>query len=133
MVVNQSRPHGHDDMLFHICRSNDWDAAVHTKKYQGTERDRRDGFIHFSTAEQLPDTAARHFAKAADLIVLAVRHASLEPRLKWESAPYGTPFPHHYGAVESDWVVAVYPMELDPDGVHVLGFLDSKPSGKGQD
>ena len=133
MAVNQFRAYGQEDMLFHICRLEDWDSAVRTKKYLGTAREQRDGFIHFSPAAQLPDTAARHFANVAGLIVLAVRRAALEPRLKWESAPYGTPFPHHYGAVESDWVLAVYPMELDPNGVHVLGFLHGTPSGKGRD
>ena len=109
--------------LFHICRRQDWQEAADSGRYGGTAVDRRDGFIHFSTAAQLPGTAARHFAGMDGLIVLEVRSAALAPALKWEPAPDGTLFPHHYGAVAASWVVAVHRLECGADGAHRCEFL----------
>ena len=64
-------------VLYHICTPADWPPAPPRRHYRGTALDRRDGFIHLSTADQLPGTAARHFAGRDELIVLAVDAARL--------------------------------------------------------
>ncbi len=109
--------------LFHICRREDWRAATDAGRYRGGAIDRRDGFIHLSTASQLPETAARHFAGVDGLVVLEIRGAALAPALKWEPAPDGTPFPHHYGEIATGWVDRIHPLERGPDGRHLFGFL----------
>ena len=61
--------------------------------FRGSEVDLRDGFIHFSSAEQVAETAAKHFAGARDLMLLRVNAASLGERLKWEPSRGGALFP----------------------------------------
>ena len=65
--------------------------------FRGSEIDRRDGFIHFSTAAQAVETAAKHFAGQRDLLLLYVDTATLGDKLKWEPSRGGALFPHLYG------------------------------------
>lgn len=117
--------------LFHICRPDDWHAGQAAGHYGGTAIDARDGFIHFSSAAQLPGTAARHFAGTSGLVVLEVLRAALEDAvtgagaraLRWERSPDGALFPHFYGTVALDWVVGLHELELGHDGRHLFPFL----------
>ncbi len=68
-------------------------------RFHGSAVDARDGFIHFSTAAQLAETAARHFAGATDLMLVAVDGDCLGPALRWEPSRGGALFPHLYGAL----------------------------------
>lgn len=85
----------------------------------GAPVDLADGFIHFSTAEQLPETLARHFAGQAPLILLAYDAVQLGAALKWEPSRGGALFPHLYAPLPRDH--AVWVRMIGHDGVvHVL-------------
>jgi uncharacterized protein (DUF952 family) len=82
-------------LIFKIVRAPEWIAAHH--EYAGSEKDRADGFLHFSTAEQLPGTLARYYAGEMDLVLVAVDAAAFGPALKYEPSRDGALFPHLYG------------------------------------
>lgn len=84
--------------LFKICRSAEWQAALASGVYNGSAVDRRDGFIHLSGEDQVRETAARHFAGQADLVLVAFPELELD-RLKWEPSRGGVLFPHVYGSI----------------------------------
>ena len=70
-------------LIYNLCRRPDWDAAVAQGEYRGSADDRRDGFIHFSTAAQVRESAAKHRAGVADLVLLTVETAVLGAALRW--------------------------------------------------
>jgi uncharacterized protein (DUF952 family) len=85
--------------IYKICDQESWRAALATGRYRGSGVDLRDGFIHFSTAEQLAETAAKHFAGQTDLVLVAVDGDALGAHLKWEPSRGGALFPHLYAAL----------------------------------
>ncbi|MBV9860203.1 MAG: DUF952 domain-containing protein [Alphaproteobacteria bacterium] len=105
-------------MIYHMCRGADWEAAVRDGVYRGSPQDLRDGFIHFSTAEQLPESARRHRAGEAGLVVVAVEDTRLGTRLRWEPSRGGVLFPHLYGPLATEEAASVRPLPLGPDGAH---------------
>ena len=82
--------------------------------------DRRDGFIHFSTAAQVAETAAKHFAGQNDVLLVSVDATRLGDRLKWEPSRGDALFPHLYGDLDVTAVMRVEPLRLGPDGRHVF-------------
>jgi uncharacterized protein (DUF952 family) len=102
--------------IYKICPAALWRAAERAGIFHGSEVDRRDGFIHFSTAGQAAETAARHFAGARDLLLIAVDAAALGDRLKWEPSRAGALFPHLYGPLDLTAVRRVEALPLGPDG-----------------
>lgn len=84
--------------------------------FVGAPVDRADGYIHMSTAAQLAETLARHFAGKAGLQIVAVDLEALGDRLKWEKSRGGDLFPHLYGPLSLDSVIAYGPLEHDPHG-----------------
>ena len=93
-----------------------WQAALASGLYAGSADDLRDGFIHLSTAAQLPATLAKHFAARADLVVVAVVADRLGAALKWEVSRGGALFPHLYRPLPVAAVVWWKPLELAADG-----------------
>jgi uncharacterized protein (DUF952 family) len=91
--------------------------------FSGSAVDRQDGYIHFSTAAQAQETAARHFRGQADLVVLAVEADDLGAALRWEPSRGGALFPHLYAGLDVTRVRAVTEAPLDADGVPRLGAL----------
>ena len=85
--------------IYKICERAEWQAAERAGIYRGAVLDLRDGFIHFSTAAQVAETAAKHFAGRADLVVVAVDAAALGEPLQWEPSRGGALCPHLYGAL----------------------------------
>lgn len=83
-------------MIYKICEQALWRQAQQDGRLRGSTADVRDGFIHFSTAAQLAGTAAKHFAGASDLVLLAVEAEALGAALKWEPSRGGELFPHLY-------------------------------------
>lgn len=106
------------ETVYKICSHEDWRRAAEAGEYTGSEDDRRDGFIHFSTADQVAETAAKHFSGQNDLVLVAVDAAQLGDKLKWEPARGGDLFPHLYGAMPVGAVQSVDPLPLGLDGVH---------------
>lgn len=106
--------------IFHICRQDEWDAAQRAGAYPGSSQDTADGFIHFSTARQLPGSAAKHRRGQPGLLLLTVDPAALGAALKWEPSRGGALFPHLYALLPVAAVLRTDPLALDDDGVPVL-------------
>ena len=111
-------------MIYHMCPAETWQEAVRTGIYHGTADDARDGFIHFSTADQVAESARRHRAGQPGLVLVAVESARLGARLKWETSRGGDLFPHLYGPLDPAEAASVRPLPLGPDGEHVCPALD---------
>jgi len=107
-------------VIYKICPAALWREAVRAGVFHGSAVDARDGFIHFSSAEQAAETAARHFAGQRDLVLVAVDAGLLGERLKWQPSRGGALFPHLYGGLELAAVLRVEPLPLDASGRHVF-------------
>jgi uncharacterized protein (DUF952 family) len=81
-------------LIYKIFRRPEWDALCAAGETAGAPIDLADGFIHFSTAAQVVETAAKHFATESDLVLVAVAVAQLGADLKWEVSRGGALFPH---------------------------------------
>ncbi len=109
-------------LIFKIVAAEEWHAAA-AGVFLGAEVDRTDGYIHFSTAVQAPETAAKWFAGRADLMLVAVESEALGPALRWEPSRDGALFPHLYGALPFTVVAWTRPLPLKADGRHDFGAL----------
>ena len=109
--------------IYHMCRRAEWDAAVKAGAYHGSSQDIADGFIHFSGAEQIVESAAKHRAGQDGLVLIAADSDRLGADLKWEQSRRGDLFPHLYGALEPDAVLSVRDLPLGPDGRHLFPKL----------
>ncbi len=112
------------DPIFKILRKADWAAAVDAGVYTGSAVDVRDGFIHFSTAAQAIETAAKHFAGQSDLVIVRLESEALGEGLKWEPSRGGALFPHLYGPLPTRLASWVKPLPLGADGRHVFPVID---------
>jgi uncharacterized protein (DUF952 family) len=112
-------------VIYHICRREEWEAAQTAGRYLGSSQDKADGFIHFSGAAQVKASAAKHRAGQTGLVLLAVDETRLGPALKWEASRGGALFPHLYGPLPVDTVLAVHELPLGADGLHVFPPLAS--------
>ena len=106
-------------VIYKICRTADWRAAEESGTFEGAAVDLADGYIHFSTAAQVAETAARHFSGADDLVLVAVDEAQLGSALRFEVSRGGDLFPHLYGPLPVSAVHWVLPLALGADGRHV--------------
>lgn len=97
-----------------------WRAAEETGSFSGAPVDHADGYIHFSTAEQARETAAKHFRGQDDLVLVAVNAEALGPALKWEPSRGGALFPHLYATLPLSAVLWTAPLPLGNDGAHVF-------------
>jgi uncharacterized protein (DUF952 family) len=104
--------------IYKVCDIALWQDAERAGVFTGAEIDLSDGYIHFSTASQLQDTLARHFAGRDGLVLLTVDCAPLD--IKWEAARGGALFPHLYDVLPLDCVVAQHHLQLSASGDHIL-------------
>ncbi|MFC3067611.1 DUF952 domain-containing protein [Phenylobacterium soli] len=109
--------------IYKILPRRDWEQAWGAQVYEGSELDRADGFIHFSTAAQAQETARRHFHGQKDLVVLEIEADDLGADLRWEPSRGGDLFPHLYAALPASLVRGVADAPLDPDGTPLIGIL----------
>jgi uncharacterized protein (DUF952 family) len=115
-------------LIYTLVRGEDWRAAAAAGAYLGSADDRRDGFLHFSTASQLRASAAKHRAGEADLWMVEVDAAALGATLRWEPAAGGSRpglFPHLYAPLALTAVRRALHVPLGADGAHV--FPDDIP------
>ncbi|MCW5729178.1 MAG: DUF952 domain-containing protein [Alphaproteobacteria bacterium] len=112
-------------IIYHLADAAAWAAARMAGSYQGTADDRRDGFIHFSTAGQVRESAARHRRGVAGLLLVAVDADRLGAALKWEPARGGQLFPHLHAPLDPALAISAVPLPLGADGLHV--FPDDLP------
>jgi uncharacterized protein (DUF952 family) len=110
-------------ILYKICPAALWREAERAGVFHGSEVDRRDNFIHFSTAAQVAETAARHFAGQSGLLLISVDASMLGSALKWEPSRGGALFPHLYGPLTLKAVKRVDPLPVGADGRHVFPAL----------
>jgi uncharacterized protein (DUF952 family) len=110
--------------IYKICDTALWREAERAGIFTGAPADHADGYIHFSTAVQVPETAARHFVGRTDLLLVAVDPAVLGPALRYEPSRGGHLFPHLYGSLPLSAVRWVKPLPLGADGRHVFPELE---------
>jgi uncharacterized protein (DUF952 family) len=113
-----------DNLIYHVCRHDEWQVAAARGIYDGSSQDRADGFIHFSARDQIVESVARHRAGQDGLVLLAVDPVALGPALKWEPSRDGRLFPHLYGGLPLSAVIWVRNLPLAPGGLHIFPVLD---------
>jgi uncharacterized protein (DUF952 family) len=110
--------------LYKILPASLWREAEAAGRFCGSPVDRKDGFIHFSTAAQVAETAARHFAGQDDLLLVRLDAARLGAALKWEPSREAKLFPHLYSDLDLKAVRKIESLPLGPDGRHVFPPLE---------
>ncbi len=106
--------------IFKVTDRAQWDAAKAAGTWAGAPVDLADGYIHFSTAPQLPETLRRHFAGQSDLVLIAFQTDELGPALRWEPSRGGALFPHLYGPLDPALAKGIWALSLDADGIPVI-------------
>jgi uncharacterized protein (DUF952 family) len=106
-------------LIYKILRADEWAAFEAGGRTDGAPIDLSDGYIHFSTAAQVAETAAKHFAGEDGLMIVACDADALGDALKWEPSRGGALFPHLYRPLDATDVVWAKPFPQGPDG-HVL-------------
>jgi uncharacterized protein (DUF952 family) len=109
-----------DKVIFKLAKQLQWNEAEAAGVFYGAPIDLQDGYIHFSTAGQMRETAAKHFAGQGDLVLAAIDTAALGDKLVYEVSRGGALFPHLYAPLELKHVIWVKPLPLDDNGVHVF-------------
>ncbi|MGF9763455.1 DUF952 domain-containing protein [Microvirga sp. 0TCS3.31] len=112
-------------MIYKICPALLWRETEKVGFFAGAPIDVRDGYLHFSTAAQVRETAARHFADQSDLLLIAIDADSLGEALRYEPSRGGDLFPHLYAHLPLSAVRWVMPLPLGQDGHHVFPDLDA--------
>jgi uncharacterized protein (DUF952 family) len=110
-------------IIYKICPAFLWQEAEKAGSFEGAPVDIQDGYIHFSTAEQVRETAKRHFAGQDDLLLVAVDVDSLGEALRYEPSRGGDLFPHLYAPLSLSAVRWVKSLPLGQDGQHIFPEL----------
>jgi uncharacterized protein (DUF952 family) len=110
-------------MIYKICPASAWREAERLGVYRGSAHDSRDGFIHFSTASQVAETAKRHFFGQTGLFLIAVDADALGEALRWEISRNDELFPHLYGELDLGAVTDVLDLRARSDGNHDIPEL----------
>jgi len=105
-------------LIYKICDATLWQTAVTAGEFEGAEIDLTDGYIHFSTAEQMRETAAKHFAGREGLVIIAVEAEALGDAMKWEASRGGALFPHLYRPLKTAEAAWSKPLPIGADGAH---------------
>jgi uncharacterized protein (DUF952 family) len=111
--------------IYKILPASLWSDAVAAGSFRGSPLDLADGFIHFSTADQVRETASKHFAGVADLVLVAVDGDLLGTALEWEPSRGGDLFPHLYATLAVKLTLWAKPLPIGPDGSHLFPPLAS--------
>jgi uncharacterized protein (DUF952 family) len=109
--------------IYKILPASLWADAIAAGSFRGSPLDLADGFIHFSTAKQVHETAAKHFAGVDDLVLVAVDADLLGTALEWEPSRGGDLFPHLYAPLAVKLASWVKPLPIGPDGAHLFPAL----------
>lgn len=102
--------------IYKIARPEEWAEAEGTGLFTGSPDDRRDGYLHFSAADQVRETARKHFGSEDMLLLVAVDASALGPALRWEVSRGGARFPHLYGPLPLSAVTSVVPVRRGAEG-----------------
>ncbi|KAB7613660.1 DUF952 domain-containing protein [Amylibacter sp. SFDW26] len=104
-------------LIYKIFHADEWAAFQASGETQGAPIDLQDGFIHFSTATQAAETAAKHFAGIDGLMLLACDSDALGDALKWEVSRNDDLFPHLFAMLQMTDVLWAKPLPIK-DGIH---------------
>jgi uncharacterized protein (DUF952 family) len=118
--AKKDRPMTH---IYKILDEAEWAEAIQRDVFTGATIDLADGFIHLSAADQVMETAARHFAGRAGLLLITFDANDFGDDLVWETSRGGALFPHLYGSIPPSLARSVDPLPLGPDGRHVFPKL----------
>lgn len=108
------------DIAYKLVDRAEWAQARAAGVYDGSAVDRADGYIHMSTATQLPETARRHYAGRGGLVLVTVDLASLGETLRWEASRGGALFPHLHGPLPVSSATAGRPLSVSEDGLMIF-------------
>ena len=109
--------------IYKITPASAWREAERRGVYRGSADDLRDGFIHFSTASQVAETARKHYFGQTGLFLVAVDADALGDALRWEPSRNDELFPHLYGELDLGAVTAILDMRARSDGTHDIPEL----------
>jgi uncharacterized protein (DUF952 family) len=109
--------------VYKILPEAAWRAAQDLGRYEGSEADLADGFIHLSTAAQAQETARRHFLGQEGLVLVQFDAERLGTALRWEPSRGGDLFPHLYGPLDPALAEDVRRLTLAADGIPMVGAL----------
>jgi uncharacterized protein (DUF952 family) len=104
--------------IYKLCPAALWRDAEAAGVFAGSSIDRADGYIHFSTAAQVKETASLYFRGETDLMLVAVDAGRLGPALRYEASRGGALFPHLYSALPLAAVLWSRPLTIGADGLH---------------
>ena len=105
--------------IYKLLSAAEWAVAKAAGRFDGSDVDLADDYIHFSTAGQLEETARRHFSGRAGLVCFAVDSEGLDD-LRWEPSRGGALFAHLFGSLDTSRVLDVWPIALGPDGAPIV-------------
>lgn len=114
-----------EPIIFKIATLGAWAAAEVAGRYNGSDVDIRDGYIHFSTASQVRETLEKHYKGLDGLLLIAVDADELGDKLVYEPSRGGALFPHLYAPLATACVLWVKPLVLRADGSHVIPDLEA--------
>ena len=111
---------GREMHIYKVCSQSHWDSAKGAGVFKGVAIDLSDGYIHFSSAEQLAETLDKHFSGQTDLVLLTVNADAISENLKWEPSRGGALFPHLYTDLPLEAIVAEQNLTTDVQGKFIL-------------
>jgi len=104
--------------IYKLCSASLWREAERAGVFAGSAIDHADGYIHFSTAAQVAETASLYFRGEDDLMLVAVDGGRLGPALRYEASRGGSLFPHLYASLPLAAVIWARPLPVGSDGLH---------------
>ena len=104
--------------VFKVCEEDDWESTKKEDFFLGSKTDQSDGFIHFSTSQQLEGTLEKYFKSKSPLYLLEVKTEDVE--LVWETSRNNKLFPHLYSPLPLNMVSQVYKIFIDNEGKHII-------------
>ena len=107
------------EFIFKIIDKEEWQKAKQDVIYNGSDKDKKDGYIHFSEADQVPETLKKYYQNKENLMLLKVNAFKLE-HLLWEQASNGDMYPHLYSHLDIKNVEQEYELSLNDDGTYKL-------------
>ena len=107
------------EFIFKIIDKEEWQRAKQDGKYNGSDKDKKDGYIHFSEEDQVLETLKKYYQNKENLILLKVNAFKLE-HLLWEQASNGDMYPHLYSPLDVENVEDEFELSLNDDGTHKL-------------
>ncbi len=107
-------PKRFESHVYKLLERADWESIEGQAEWDGSDVDLRDGFIHFSAADQVAETLRKHFATATELVLLGISTNAVE--LTWEPSRGGALFPHLHGPLPLDAIDSVQHLPRGPGG-----------------